>query len=287
MRLMGPLPGLLMVSMLAITLVGCASRPAPSSDNRPYSASTDGPGDHRLVLSELTERVRNLPKSRSGNPMKYSVFGREYEVMDSAKGHVEEGLASWYGAKFHGRLTSSGEPYDMHVMTAAHKHLPLPTFVKVTRTDTGTSLVVKVNDRGPFVDDRIIDLSYAAAVRMDMLDSGTVPVRIEALTSHEVDEAIAAGPRPSAPASQTSGTNDKTTLPVLQFGAFSLADNAEALQAQLNPVLDIPIIIVEDVQNGLYRVQSGPLYDQGSLDAVMSSLANAGIRQETVLRRSP
>jgi len=126
-------------------VVGCAvSGPTAS---RPYSAPVDGPGDRSLVVAQLNEQVRDLPKSRTGNPAQYTVFGREYKVMDSSEGHVEEGLASWYGRKFHGRLTSSGEPYDMHAMTAAHKSMPLPTFVSVTRIDTGASVIVKVNTR--------------------------------------------------------------------------------------------------------------------------------------------
>jgi rare lipoprotein A len=143
----------------------------------------DGPGS-RFGVYKKVETVRNLPKSRTGNMPQYTVFGKQYKVMDSAEGFAEEGIASWYGSKFHGRKTSSGEVYDMYAMTAAHKHLPLPTFVRVTDVDSGREIVVKVNDRGPFVGDRIIDLSFAAAKAMNMTERGTANVRIVALSSH-------------------------------------------------------------------------------------------------------
>ena len=136
----------------------------------------------------VPEHVRNLPKSRTGNMAQYTVFGKQYRVMDSAANFTEQGVASWYGKKFHGRKTSSGEVYDMYAMTAAHKHLPLPTFVRVTNLENNRSVVVKVNDRGPFIGDRIIDMSYTAAERLGMLEKGTVNVRVDALSTHIVDE---------------------------------------------------------------------------------------------------
>jgi len=137
-----------------------------------------------LVVHGKAEKTRDLPKSRIGNPSEYEVFGETYEVLDTAKDFEERGVASWYGSKFHGRKTSSGETYNMYNMTAAHKHLPLPTFVLVTNEENGKQLVVKVNDRGPFVDDRVIDLSYGAAARLGVLDTGTARVKLEAVSSH-------------------------------------------------------------------------------------------------------
>jgi len=148
----------------------------------------DGPGS-RFAVYKKVETVTNLPKSRTGNMPQYTVFGKQYKVMDSAVGFAEEGVASWYGSKFHGRKTSSGEVYDMYAMTAAHKHLPLPTFVRVTDVDSGREIVVKVNDRGPFVGDRIIDLSFAAAKALNMTERGTANVRIVTLSSHLPGEA--------------------------------------------------------------------------------------------------
>lgn len=130
-------------------------------------------------IEDATPRVE--PKSRGGNPESYSVFGKRYKVMKSAKGFKERGDASWYGTKFHGRLTSNGERYDMYKMTAAHKNLPLPTYVQVTNLDNGKKVVVRVNDRGPFHKGRVIDLSYAAATKLGILKKGTGRVEVEAI----------------------------------------------------------------------------------------------------------
>ena len=125
---------------------------------------------------------RELP-SRRGNMDEYEQSGRTYRVLDTSYGYDERGLASWYGEQFHGRPTSSGEPYDMYRLTAAHRTLPLPSWVKVTNLANGESVVLRVNDRGPFAhpDQRIIDVSYAAAVRLGMVGTGTAPVRVEAV----------------------------------------------------------------------------------------------------------
>jgi len=121
------------------------------------------------------------PLSPYGNPEEYEVFGETYHVMESSSGYVSEGLASWYGEEFQGRRTSSGEPYDMYLMTAAHKTLPLPTYVEVTNLENGRRAVVRVNDRGPFHPDRVIDLSYVAARKLGIVGPGTARVRVRAL----------------------------------------------------------------------------------------------------------
>jgi rare lipoprotein A len=167
---------------LTVFLSGCA---APQSEPVWKAAvDGDGPGDPTLIDRDQVV-VRNLPKSPMGNQAQYTVFGQTYRVLDTAKDFKEWGTATWYGSKFHGRATASGEIYDMHSLTAAHRHLPLPTFVRVTRIDNDRSVVVKVNDRGPFVHDRVIDLSYAAAAKLDMLNDGKADVYIEALSHHE------------------------------------------------------------------------------------------------------
>lgn len=121
------------------------------------------------------------PLSRYGNPEEYEVFGESYRVMDSSEGYVAEGLASWYGEEFQGRRTSSGEPFDMYLMTAAHRTLPIPTYVEVTNLENGRVAVVRVNDRGPFHSERIIDLSYVAARKLGIVGPGTAMVRVRAL----------------------------------------------------------------------------------------------------------
>jgi len=218
-------------------------------------AAGDGPGNLRMAQQGVVEPVRNLPKSRIGNAGEYTVFGQRYRVMDSAVGFAETGTASWYGAKFHGRQTSSGEVYDMHAMTAAHRNLPLPTFVRVTRVDNGQSIVVKVNDRGPFVDDRVIDLSFAAAQQLDMLDTGVARVEIEAVSSHLVGASAA----------------------YLQLGAFKENTNATSWLSQIEPMISLPVGIVHDAASALWRVQIGPIQGQDSLDKALAVLASAGI----------
>jgi len=167
-------------AVLMLTIVGCANTGSTRQSANGQMARVDQPA--------VPEYVRNLPKSRTGNMAEYTVFGKRYTVLDSAAGFSEQGTASWYGKEFHGRKTSSGEIYDMHAMTAAHKNLPLPTFVRVTNLENNHSVVVKVNDRGPFVGNRIIDLSLAAAVALDMQNQGTANVYIEALSTHLIAE---------------------------------------------------------------------------------------------------
>ncbi len=154
-------------------------------------------------------------KSRLGNPAFYDEFGVRYRVLRTSKGFVERGIASWYGEDFHGRRTSAGEPYDMYAMTAAHKTLPLPTYVRVTDLDTGNRVVVRVNDRGPFVEGRVIDLSYAAALKLGIAAKGLARVEVRALDPPAVDPPPRteppAGPRwrTGAPPSWRSGSEDR------------------------------------------------------------------------------
>jgi rare lipoprotein A len=137
--------------------------------------------------------VTALPKSKTGNPDQYEVWGKTYRVSDSAEGYKAEGMASWYGAKFHGRRTSSGEGFNMYRLTAAHRSLPIPVFARVTNLQNGRSTVVKINDRGPFHENRIIDLSYAAAVKLGFEDAGTARVRVETLTESAQPVPLATG----------------------------------------------------------------------------------------------
>ena len=151
----------------------------------PVGVGSAGPGlvsDDGINFDEIPDAVPRAEfKSRSGNPATYVIDGVTYHVMDTSAGYREEGIASWYGGYFHGRRTSSGDVYDMYQMTAAHKSLPLPTYVRVTNLENGNSVVLRVNDRGPFVGDRVIDLSYAAAERLGMAARGTERVMVVAL----------------------------------------------------------------------------------------------------------
>jgi rare lipoprotein A len=156
---------------LLALLSGCAS-----------TGGGDGPPTDSPDYSHVPDAVPKVePKSKYGNPKSYVVFGKRYYTKASARGHVEKGLASWYGKKFHGRRTSSGERYNMYAMTAAHKSLPLPTYAEVTNLDNGRSVVVKVNDRGPFHRGRVIDLSYAAARKLGVVRRGTAMVEVRSI----------------------------------------------------------------------------------------------------------
>ena len=176
---------------------------------------------------------RREPRSARGNPPSYTVLGKTYQVMESAAGYYATGTASWYGRKFHGRLTSSGEPFDMFALTAAHRSLPIPTYVRVTNLDNGRASVVRVNDRGPFHGDRIIDLSYAAAVKLGFADRGTAHVRLEVL-----------GDAPRY---------------VLQAGAFRELAAADTLKDDLVRLTGEAAYVVRIATDSLYRVRLGPV----------------------------
>jgi|TARA_B110001454_G_scaffold49454_2_gene48653 rare lipoprotein A len=180
--------------------------------------------------------IKKEPLSAMGNPKKYTVFGKEYAVMEQSAGFKEEGYASWYGMKFHGHATSNGEIYDVYQMTAAHKTLPLPSYVKVTRKDTQESLIVRVNDRGPFHEGRIIDLSYAAAVKLGINKTGVAEVSIEVVSS------------------PIKGPENW-----LQVSALSNQQSALALQQKLQAMQQWPVLIISEEKRNLHKVRIGPI----------------------------
>ncbi|MGD8643091.1 MAG: septal ring lytic transglycosylase RlpA family protein [Chromatiales bacterium] len=252
----------LSVALLLGALAGCSTHP-----RLPPPADVD-------AIPDAVPRAE--PRSRYGNPSSYVVFGRRYHVMDSAQGYLEQGVASWYGPKFHGRRTSSGEPYDMYAMTAAHKSLPLPTYVRVTNLDNGRSIVVRVNDRGPFVSNRIIDLSYTAALKLDIVGSGTGLVEVEALTPG----------RPSRPATRVARAG--TEPPVehtlyIQVGAFALRENAEQLRGQLMLNGFDGVRIERNSGEAVYRVRIGPLASVDSADSTVQDLERIGVMDYRVV----
>ncbi|MGQ3887723.1 septal ring lytic transglycosylase RlpA family protein [Legionella sp. CNM-1927-20] len=194
------------------------------------------------------------PLSRYGNPESYAVEGRKYSVLRTAKGYKTRGIASWYGTKFHSHRTSSGENYDMYSMTAAHKTLPLPTYVRVKNLSNGREAIVKVNDRGPFRKDRIIDLSYAAASKLGLLPHGTAPVEVEALAF--------------------PGKSDFAHYYV-QAGAFSSKDLANLLQKKLSKLTPSPILVEKHQERFIVKV--GPFADKKMTESFKMQLAAHGI----------
>ena len=238
-------------------------------------------------VSQVPDAVpRYEPLSRGGNRSPYEVFGQTYTVLPTAEGYQEQGIASWYGQKFHGHLTSNGEVYDMFEMTAAHRSLPLPTFARVTNLDNGRSVIVRINDRGPFHEDRIIDLSYAAAYRLDILQQGTGRVEVTAITPEPPGEQMVASSSPQATAATPSTTKQSLRAShdkrFLQVGAFSTQDAAQRAQQRLQSLSNgFPVGIYSASPSGstVYRVKIGPLNVGEPLDSLLSSLSNAGFYQ--------
>jgi rare lipoprotein A len=201
------------------------------------------------------------PRSSRGNPPFYDVMGERYFVLPESRGYSEQGIASWYGREFHGRPTSSGEVYDMYAMTAAHKTLPLPTTARVTHLATGKSIVVRINDRGPFKKGRVIDLSYAAARELGILTAGTGQVEVQAL------EEFAGPPLRTAELARTM---------YLQIGAFGERRNAENLEQALRARGFANVVVRRDNsgRSALHRVRIGPLTDAADFDRVARQIAD-------------
>jgi rare lipoprotein A len=229
---------------------------------------SDSAPEHALDISGIAEpEPRAEPASRYGNRSPYTVLGKSYRVLPSAEGYSERGIASWYGQKFHGRQTSSREVYDMCSFSAAHKTLPLPSYVRVTNLDNGRSAVVRVNDRGPFHAGRIIDLSYAAAVKLGVDRTGTARVEVRALTG---GAEIAASPPPQ--------TADPSRRQVVQVGAYRDKDNARRIAGQLEDA-GIDDVSIEDVRvegGKVWRVRVGPLAPR-SVDGVLERIRRLGL----------
>ncbi len=227
-------------------------------------------------VSSVPDAVpRQEPLSRYGNPPSYVVNGKRYRTLSSSRGYRERGIASWYGTKFHGRRTSTQEVYDMYAMSAAHKSLPLPTYVRVTNLANGRSVVVRVNDRGPFHNNRIIDLSYAAAARLGLLARGTGLVEVEA-----IDARASADPLP-APRPASAGNAEL----YLQVGAFADRGNAERMKARIDSVAHAPAMISKSVngEGTIYRVRLGPLASAEKADMLVDRLAQLGVVETHVV----
>jgi rare lipoprotein A len=258
----------LVACLVLLSLVAaCSSRPVHDSGPRAGTASSRLPGD---------PIPKQEPRSRYGNGPYYKVYGRTYRVLDTSYGYQERGVASWYGRKFHGRMTSSQEPYDMYAMTAAHKSLPLPTYARVRNLRNNRSVIVRVNDRGPFVDNRLIDLSYAAAVKLDMVRDGTGLVEVTAISFDDPPpgQVRASNPAPR-PAAEPQGNI------FVQVGAFGEIGNARRRYALLQDGGIGPLKVHEDksASQTLYRVRIGPIADVIQYDSIVEELQRMGITE--------
>ena len=275
---------------IAVGLAACFSAPprpaipAPPSMVPPQSLTAPPMPDS---VPDAMPRIE--PRSRYGNPPFYEVFGKRYYVLSSSVGYWERGVASWYGPGFHKVRTSTGEPYDMYGMTAAHKTLPLPAYVRVTNLQNGRSIVVRVNDRGPFVGNRIIDLSYTAAAKLDMLRNGTALVEVRALdpstplpvvTASQAVAPASVALAAVAPTAVAPLTSSPTGAPLfVQAGAFSDPANAQRLADKLRGGSYGKVFVRDDQIAGrrMYRVRIGPVPDVAEFDRVVGALERAGI----------
>nr|WP_306673941.1 septal ring lytic transglycosylase RlpA family protein [Tahibacter caeni] len=273
-----------------------------SQAERYRQAQDDGPRE-AVDVSRIEEpEPRNEPPSRYGNRTPYSVLGRSYEVLPTARGYVERGISSWYGNKFHGYMTSSFEPYDMYKFTAAHKSLPLPSWARVTNLENGKSVVVRINDRGPFHDNRLIDLSYAAAVKIGVWPKGTGLVEVRALMPGEAEpeqrtatiaktpprpqpKTTPVSPRATAPATAVADAN-ATAQPriYLQIGAFGEQANADRAAQRVAAARLGDVRVVEASVNGrsVRRVRLGPLRDVDEADRLTQALRRLGLGEARV-----
>jgi rare lipoprotein A len=258
----------------ALALTGCSvavRRAGPPAPPAPPAAPAAAPAASvpppPADVGAIPDAVpRAEPRSLHGNPAFYDVFGQRYYVLPSADGYLERGVASWYGPNFHGGNTSSGEPYDMYGMTAAHKTLPLPSYARVTNLRNGKSVIVRINDRGPFVANRLIDVSYTAAAKLDMIQGGTTLVEVQALTPGVADEL-------------TRGSESPPAALYVQAGAFADPQNAQRTLARLQAagLGNASVVSPIEGRSHLYRVRLGPVRSVAEFDAVAARLAALGI----------
>jgi len=250
---------------LIYALAACSTLGPPVQ--HPPAAPVVPPPPPPSNIDAIPDAIPKLePKSAHGNPSFYDALGKRYYVLSSADGYLERGVASWYGPTFHGVSTSSGERYDMYGMTAAHKTLPLPTYARVTNLRNGRSVIVRINDRGPFVGNRIIDLSYTAASKLDMLRDGTAFVEVRALVPGGTPDVL----------TRSSETPPPTLY--VQVGAFADPNNAQRALGRLRAAgLDTAFIAppTNDKQP-LYKVRVGPISDVSAFDQLYAKLATLG-----------
>jgi rare lipoprotein A len=311
----------------ALVLVGCGSvpqqstpEPAPAARTSPPKSSTlpalppagsgrggyymdDGPGDmppeNLLATPDAEPKIE--PYSQRGN-RPYVVFGKQYMPITDERPFRQRGVGSWYGRKFHGQKTSSGEPYDMYKMTAAHPTLPIPSYARVTNLANGNQVIVRVNDRGPFHSGRIIDLSYTAALKLGYLGKGSSELEVERLLPEDIariadskkeQSAVAASPVTNlTPRTEIVAAPSISSPAVgapgfyLQLGTYSQAGNAEAARAQLAQNAAFALPSVEVVESGTYfRVFSGPFASRAEAATAALRLQDAGSAKPMIVQR--
>lgn len=290
----------------ALFLSACSIGPRPGG-----YFEDDGPDARTPDVSQIPDATpRPEPLARSGNKP-YSVYGKQYAPLASAAGYRERGIASWYGKKFHGRRASSGETYDMYAMTAAHKTLPLPSYVRVRNLENGRSVTVRVNDRGPFLHNRLIDLSYAAASKLGIVGTGTGIVEIETVDAGQGNTLVAVAgspgveigrvPPPARPVVELIPAAEAAPVPApvpastpatgtpklyLQVGAFKEWDNASQLRTRLERAAFRPVFVqslLTDSQTRVYRVRIGPVASVEAGDQLTQKLTGHGVTDALIV----
>ena len=250
-------------SLALLAIVSCIGSPPLAKDYQPPPISAE-------AILEAVPTADPVP--RMGNKSPYEVFGRQYTVMRSADGYTEEGIASWYGMKFQGRPTSNGEIFDVYKATAAHKSLPIPSYLRVTNLENNASMIVRVNDRGPFVDDRLIDVSYGVAVKLGFAEQGTARVRLEHIPVDGSDDWRGA---------QASNYRQ------LQVGAYQLRSSAEQVAANIRSILgagvDVHVSSVQHEAATIFRVRVGPVDSSEKLFELQELLVKNGLSKGQLL----
>ncbi len=278
------------VTLFVIALVGCSSTPTYDRETAGgrYKVRKDFAPDNPPDVSNVADAVPvDIPYSRGGNRSTYEVWGKSYNVLPSHIGYKAEGIASWYGLKFHGHKTSNGEIYDIYKMSAAHKSLPIPSFAKVTNLDNGKSVVVRVNDRGPFHENRLIDLSYSAAARLKILKQGTGRVRVEAIDARNLAVNVKTEDiTPKIQAKDSEQPYPPVSGSYLQVGSFSKESSALSVQSRISAIDGVRVVIkkVRHDDSEFHRVLVGPLTDTLSIDSMMQNLESMGYSSPLLIK---
>jgi rare lipoprotein A len=265
-------PQRLAILLIALCLGACSLTPGVEKDGAGKRIDT-------TVIPNATPKSE--PITNAGNKSPYEVFGKTYRVLPTSKGYKETGIASWYGTKFHGRLTSNGEIYNMYGMTAAHKSLPIPSYARVTNVANGSSVVVRINDRGPFHGERLIDLSYVAAMKLGYADKGTAKVLIEVIDTEVhpqtlanppliIQAALKAAAKSSLPIIASEPVAAAGTGNYLQVGAFRDMALATEMQGKISGLTSKPIVVRN--QDNLFKLWIGPIADNMELLTIKAML---------------
>ena len=252
---------------LAVLIQGC-------SQFNQVNEVQDGPG-RKLDASSIPDAIpKTEPITKAGNKSPYTVFGKTYHLLPSAEKYQQIGIASWYGTKFHGNFTSNGEIYDMYAMTGAHKTLPIPSYVRVTNLENNQSIVIRINDRGPFHSDRIIDVSYVAALKLGFADQGTTQVEVQSLTAEPNLELVEFDSRDQNLSENQRKVPDRPILPLggvfLQVGAFLERTGAELLREKIQPLTSLSIEVLQ--HKTLFKVKIGPIRNSNRLQMLQKRI---------------